>query len=164
MKYEGKCWMCRGPGVVTRQTQIRRQLGIFPQLQLPGPEPDAGHLVLPVGPLHFNSTGGIILHTEKNMENLRGRSNCLIWQANLILRNFYECHFSPGKDARRLVILKGDLENSGDRGSLVKEDIAKKYISYFHSILHHNNGYFCLVTSTYFTGVYDQLFFSVSAV
>ena len=64
-------------------------------------------------------------------------------------QNFYECHFSPGKDARRLVILKGDLENSGDRGSLVKEDIAKKYISYFHSILHHNNGYFCLVTKAY---------------
>ena len=64
---------------------------------------------------------------------------------NLISRNFYEWHFSSGKDARRLVILKGDLENSGDRGSLVKEDIAKKYISYFHSILHHNNGYFCLV-------------------
>ena len=52
---------------------------------------------------------------------------------------------TSGKDARRLVILKGDLENSGDRGSLVKEDIARKYISYFHSILHHNNGYFCLV-------------------
>ena len=44
------------------------------------------------------------------------------------------------------MILKGDLENSGDRGSLVKEDIAKKYISYFNSILHHNNGYFCLVS------------------
>ena len=56
---------------------------------------------------------------------------------------------TSGKDARRLVILKGDLENSGDRGSLVKEDIARKYISYFHSILHHNNGYFCLVMKAY---------------
>ena len=68
---------------------------------------------------------------------------------------------TSGKDARRLVILKGDLENSGDRGSLVKEDIAKKYITYFHSILHHNNGYFCLVMKPicikYF---YDHSFFS----
>ena len=79
IEYEGKCWLCRGPGVITRQTQIRRQLGIFPQLQLSGPEPDPGHLVLPVGPLHSHPTGGIILHTEKNLENLRGRSNRLIW-------------------------------------------------------------------------------------
>ena len=63
----------------------------------------------------------------------------------MFLQNF-TTEFSSGKDVRRLVILKGDLENSGDRGSLVKEDIAKKYISYFNSILHHNNGYFCLVS------------------
>lgn len=78
-KYEGKCWLCRGPRVVAGETQVRRQLRIFPQLQLPGPEPDARHLVLPVGPHHPHSPGGIILHTEKNMENLRGRSNRLIW-------------------------------------------------------------------------------------
>ena len=52
---------------------------------------------------------------------------------------------SAGKDARQLVILKGDLENPGDKGCLVKEDIAKKYITYFQSILHHNNGYFTVV-------------------
>ena len=28
---------------------------------------------------------------------------------------------------------------------MVKEDIARKYITYFQSILHHNNGYFGLV-------------------
>ena len=51
----------------------------------------------------------------------------------------------PGKDARQIVILKGDFENQRDKGSLVKEDIARKYITYFQSILHHNNGYFGLV-------------------
>jgi len=51
---------------------------------------------------------------------------------------------SFGKDARQLVILKGDMENLGDKGCLIKEDIARKYIAYFHSILHHNNGYFGL--------------------
>ena len=50
-----------------------------------------------------------------------------------------------GKDARQIVILKGDFENQRDKGSLVKEDIARKYITYFQSILHHNNGYFGLV-------------------
>ena len=60
---------------------------------------------------------------------------------------------TSGKDARRLVILKGDLENSGDRGSLVKEDIARKYISYFHSILHHNNGYFCSVIKALYVSI-----------
>ena len=53
---------------------------------------------------------------------------------------------SAGKDARQLVILSGDLENP-DTGCLVKEDIAKKYITYFSNILHHNNGYFSMVTS-----------------
>ena len=28
----------------------------------------------------------------------------------------------------------------------MKEDIARKYITYFQSILHHNNGYFALVS------------------
>ena len=97
-KYEGKCWLCRGPRVVARETQVRRQLRIFPQLQLQGPEPDARHLVLPVGPLHPHSPGGIILHTEKNMENLRGRSNRLIWYTNLISANFYECHFRKRRE------------------------------------------------------------------
>jgi len=48
---------------------------------------------------------------------------------------------SFGKDAKQIVILKGDSENQG-KGGLVKEDIARKYSSYFHSILHHNTGYF----------------------
>ena len=53
---------------------------------------------------------------------------------------------SAGKDARQLVLLKGDLENPGDKlGCLVKEDFAKKYITYFQNILHHNNGYFSAV-------------------
>ena len=53
--------------------------------------------------------------------------------------------FVVGKDARQIVILKGDFENQREKGSFVKEDIARKYITYFQSILHHNNGYFGLV-------------------
>ena len=52
---------------------------------------------------------------------------------------------SFGKDARQLVILKGELESGGEKGSLVKEDVARKYCAYFQSILHHNNGYFIQV-------------------
>jgi len=48
---------------------------------------------------------------------------------------------SFGKDAKQIVILKGDSENQC-KGSIIKEDIARKYSSYFHSILHHNTGYF----------------------
>ena len=59
----------------------------------------------------------------------------------------YLWNICSGKDARRIVILKGDMENQGDKWCLVKEDVAKKYITYFQSILHHNNGYFCLVTT-----------------
>ena len=57
---------------------------------------------------------------------------------------------TAGKDARQLIILKGDLENATDsatKGCLVKEDIARKYITYFQTILHHNNGYFSLVSN-----------------
>ena len=50
-----------------------------------------------------------------------------------------------GKDAKQIVILKGDYENQSGKGSLVKEDIARKYSAYFHSILHHNTGYFIQV-------------------
>lgn len=53
-----------------------------------------------------------------------------------------------GKDARQIVILKGDFENQKEKGGLVKEDIARKYITYFQSILHHNNGYFGLVNQS----------------
>jgi len=49
---------------------------------------------------------------------------------------------SFGKDAKQIVILKGDYENQSGKGSLIKEDIARKYSTYFHSILHHNCGYF----------------------
>jgi len=49
---------------------------------------------------------------------------------------------SFGRDAKRLVILRGDFEGGEEKGGLVKEDIARKYSAYFQSILHHNNGYF----------------------
>ena len=50
-----------------------------------------------------------------------------------------------GKDAKTIVILKGDSENQAKKGSVLKEDVARKYSSYFQSILHHNNGYFAQV-------------------
>lgn len=49
---------------------------------------------------------------------------------------------SFGRDAKRLVILKGDFESGEEKGGYMKEDIAKKYCAYFQSIMHHNNGYF----------------------
>ena len=52
---------------------------------------------------------------------------------------------TSGKDAKKIVILKGDFENQLGKGSLIKEDIARKYSAYFHSILHHNTGYFVQV-------------------
>ena len=52
---------------------------------------------------------------------------------------------ASGKDAKKIVILKGDFENQSEKGSAIKEDIARKYSTYFHSILHHNNGYFIQV-------------------
>ena len=36
-----------------------------------------------------------------------------------------------GRDAKRLVILRGDFEGGEEKGGLVKEDIAKKYSAYF---------------------------------
>ena len=48
-----------------------------------------------------------------------------------------------GMDAKRTVILRGDLEM--EKGGSMKEDIARKYSAYFRSILHHNNGYFLQV-------------------
>jgi len=48
-----------------------------------------------------------------------------------------------GKDARHVVILKGDRNNQIEKGgSVIKEEVARKYSTYFQSILHHNNGYF----------------------
>jgi len=49
---------------------------------------------------------------------------------------------SFGKEAKTIVILKGDSENQVKKGSVLKEDVARKYSSYFQSILHHNTGYF----------------------
>jgi len=49
---------------------------------------------------------------------------------------------SFGKDAKKIVILRSDLEGQGEKGSFVKEDVARKYSAYFQSILHHNNSYF----------------------
>jgi hypothetical protein len=48
-------------------------------------------------------------------------------------------------DAKRTVILRGDLEMEMEKGGSMKEDIARKYSAYFRSILHHNNGYFLQV-------------------
>ena len=50
-----------------------------------------------------------------------------------------------GMDAKRTVILRGDLEMEMEKGGSMKEDIARKYSAYFRSILHHNNGYFLQV-------------------
>ena len=50
-----------------------------------------------------------------------------------------------GKDAKTIVILKGDSENQAKKGSVLNEDVARKYSAYFQSILHHNNGYFAQV-------------------
>ena len=50
-----------------------------------------------------------------------------------------------GMDAKRTVILRGDLEMEMEKGGSKKEDIARKYSAYFKSILHHNNGYFLQV-------------------
>ena len=50
-----------------------------------------------------------------------------------------------GRDAKRIVILKGDFESEVEKGGQMKEDLAKKYSAYFQSILHHNNGYFIQV-------------------
>ena len=55
----------------------------------------------------------------------------------------------PGRDAKRLVILKGDFESGEEKGGgQMKEEIARKYSAYFQSILHHNNGYFLTVSAS----------------
>ena len=60
-----------------------------------------------------------------------------------------------GRDAKRLVILKGDFESGEEKGGggQLKEEIARKYSAYFQSILHHNNGYFLTVSAILATGV-----------
>ena len=55
---------------------------------------------------------------------------------------------SIGRDAKKTVIMKEDSEMEDGRSSL-KEDIARKYSTYFLSLLHHNNGYFIQVRSHY---------------
>ena len=57
----------------------------------------------------------------------------------------YIAGYCAGRDAKRLVILKGDFESGEEKGGYMKEDIAKKYCAYFQSIMHHNNGYFITV-------------------
>eukprot|EP00091_Calanus_sinicus_P016105 TRINITY_DN3532_c0_g1_i1.p1 TRINITY_DN3532_c0_g1~~TRINITY_DN3532_c0_g1_i1.p1 ORF type:complete len:318 (+),score=54.51 TRINITY_DN3532_c0_g1_i1:138-1091(+) len=52
---------------------------------------------------------------------------------------------SFGKDANTIVILKGDSENQAKKGSVLKEDVARKYSSYFQSIPYHNDGYFAQI-------------------
>ena len=61
-----------------------------------------------------------------------------------------------GRDAKRLVILKGDFESGEEKGGgQLKEEIARKYSAYFQSILHHNNGYFLTVSAFLTTAVAD---------
>ena len=60
-----------------------------------------------------------------------------------------------GKDARHVVILKGDRNNQIEKGgSVIKEEVARKYSTYFQSILHHNNGYFAQVFLSRFSGFF----------
>ena len=65
-----------------------------------------------------------------------------------------------GKDAKTIVILKGDSENQVKKGSVLKEDVARKYASYFQSILHHNNGYFAQVSLLILKYLYEVFFSS----
>ena len=76
---------------------------------------------------------------------------------NLLISESIKNNPISGKDAKTIVMLKGDSENQAKKGSVLKEDVAKKYSSYFQSILHHNNGYFAQVNQiivTYFYGVF----------
>ena len=58
-------------------------------------------------------------------------------------------YLSKGRDAKRLVILKGDFESGEEKGGgQMKEEIARKYSAYFQSILHHNNGYFLTASAS----------------
>ena len=57
-----------------------------------------------------------------------------------------------GRDAKKTVIMKEDSEMEDGRSSL-KEDIARKYSTYFLSLLHHNNGYFIQVRSQYWISI-----------
>ena len=65
-----------------------------------------------------------------------------------------------GRDAKRLVILKGDFESGEEKGGggQLKEEIARKYSAYFQSILHHNNGYFLTVSAILATGVTPHIY------
>ena len=65
-----------------------------------------------------------------------------------------------GRDAKRLVILKGDFESGEEKGGggQLKEEIARKYSAYFQSILHHNNGYFLTVSAILTTGVSPHIY------
>ena len=36
-----------------------------------------------------------------------------------------------GKDAKTIVILKGDSETQAKKGSVLKEDVTRKYLTYF---------------------------------
>ena len=70
----------------------------------------------------------------------------------LLVRSFNRMtsikYLSKGRDAKRLVILKGDFESGEEKGGgQMKEEIARKYSAYFQSILHHNNGYFLTVSA-----------------
>ncbi|XP_023346382.1 innexin inx2 [Eurytemora carolleeae] len=49
---------------------------------------------------------------------------------------------SFGREGKRRVLMRGDVEGALEHGFILKDDLARKYSAYFLSILHHNNGYF----------------------
>ena len=99
--------------------------------------------------------GSTLLHPPKNLENMRGRSYGFFWWVDHYFQHYLTSIFShngfvfEGRDAKRLVILKGDFESGEEKGGgQLKEEIARKYSAYFQSILHHNNGYFLTASAS----------------
>ena len=48
----------------------------------------------------------------------------------------YIAGYCTGRDAKRLVILKGDFESGEEKGGYIKDEISKKYSAYFQ-LIHH---------------------------
>ena len=104
--------------------------------------------------------GSTLLHPPKNLENMRGRSYGFFWWVDHYFQHYLRSSDNgfvfEGRDAKRLVILKGDFESGEEKGGgQLKEEIARKYSAYFQSILHHNNGYFLTVSAFLTTAVAD---------
>ena len=75
----GQCGLRGGPRAHHREAGEVRGAGILHQLQQQPGLLHSGHFVLPVGSFHPHPPGCFILHTKKNMENLRGRTYGFIW-------------------------------------------------------------------------------------